>query len=93
MIGFFIGMFLGTWFGIILACVLQIGRDDKWKKKKLKLIKITTIYGEEFIRKEIKRNKLGVFTDKGFVPFDDIQFIDIIGEVVDEWRKVKRNKR
>lgn len=53
-------------------------------EERLKLIKITTIYGEEFIRKEIKRNKLGVFTDKGFVPFNYIQFIDIIGEVVDD---------
>ena len=50
----------------------------------MKLIKITSIYGEELIRKEIKRNKLGVFTDKGFVPFDDIQYIDIIGEIVDD---------
>jgi len=47
----------------------------------MKLIKITSIYGEEFIRKEIKRNKQGVFTDKGFVPFEDIQYIDIIGEI------------
>lgn len=47
----------------------------------MKLIRITTIYGEEFIRCEIKRNKIGVFTDNGFVPFDDIQYIDIIGEV------------
>ena len=48
----------------------------------MKLIKITSIYGEEFIRKEIKRNKVGVFTDKGFVPFEDIQFIDIMGDIV-----------
>lgn len=46
-----------------------------------KLIRITSIYGEEFIRVELKRNKLGVFTDKGFVPFEDISFIDIIGEI------------
>ena len=32
--------------------------------------------------KEIKRNKQGVFTDKGFVPYEDIQFIDIIGDIV-----------
>lgn len=50
----------------------------------MKLIKITTIYGEEFIRTEIKRNKLGIFTDKGFVPFDDIQYVDIIGEIENE---------
>ena len=53
-------------------------------EERLKLIKITTIYGEVFIRKEIKRNKQGVFTDKGFVPFVDIQYIDIIGDVVDD---------
>lgn len=47
----------------------------------MKLIRITTIYGEQFIRKEIKRNKLGVFTDKGFVPFDDIEYIDIMGDI------------
>lgn len=46
-----------------------------------KLIRITSIYGEEFIRVEIKRNKEGIFTDKSFVPFSDIQYIDIIGEV------------
>lgn len=50
----------------------------------MKLIKITSIYGEEFIRKEIKRNKLGVFTDKGFVPFEDIMYIDTIGEVIED---------
>ena len=49
-----------------------------------KLIRITSIYGEEFIRVELKRDKTGVYTDKGFVPFEDISFIDIIGEVKDE---------
>lgn len=46
-----------------------------------KLIRITSIYYEEFIRIELKRDKIGVYTDKGFVPFSDIQYIDIIGEV------------
>lgn len=46
-----------------------------------KLIRITSIYGEEFIRVELKRNKIGIFTDKGFVPFEDISFVDIIGDV------------
>lgn len=50
----------------------------------MKLIRITSIYGEEFIRKEIKRNKLGVFTDKGFIPFEDISFIDIIGDIIED---------
>ena len=45
----------------------------------MKLIRITSIYNEIFFRKELKRNKLGVFTDKGFIPFSDIKFIDIIG--------------
>lgn len=45
------------------------------------LIKITSIYGEEFIRVLIKRRKEGIYTDKGFVPFCDIKYIDIIGEV------------
>ena len=49
-----------------------------------KLIKITSIYGEEFIRVELKRDKIGVYTDKGFVPFEDIEFIDIIGDVNNE---------
>ncbi len=49
-----------------------------------RLIRITSIYGEEFIRIELKRGKTGVYTDKGFVPFDDIQFIDIIGEIKEE---------
>lgn len=47
------------------------------------LIKITSIYGEEFIRVLIKRTKYGIYTDKGFVPFCDIKYIDIIGEVND----------
>lgn len=47
----------------------------------MKLIIITSIYGEKFVRVELKRTKQGVFTDKGFVPFEDIQYIDIIGEI------------
>ena len=47
-----------------------------------KLIKITTIYDEVFIRVELKRNKMGVYTDKGFIPFEDIKYIDIIGDVI-----------
>ena len=46
-----------------------------------KLIRITSIYGEEFIRVMIKKTKEGIYTDKGFVPFSDIQYIDIMGEV------------
>lgn len=49
-----------------------------------KLIRIGTIYGEEFMGIEIKRNKIGVFIDKGFVYFCDIQYIDIIGEINDK---------
>ena len=49
-----------------------------------KLIRITSIYGEEFIRVMIKKTKDGIYTDKGFVPFCDIQYIDIIGDVKDE---------
>ena len=45
------------------------------------LIKITSIHGEEFIRVLIKRTKDGIYTDKGFVPFCDIEYIDIMGEV------------
>ena len=45
------------------------------------LIKITSIHGEEFIRVLIKRTKDGIYTDKGFVPFCDIEYIDIIGDV------------
>ena len=45
------------------------------------LIKITSIYGEEFIRVLIKKTKEGIYTDNGFVPFCDIKYIDIIGEV------------
>ena len=37
--------------------------------------------GEEFIRVLIKKTKDGIYTDKGFVPFCDIEYIDIIGEV------------
>ena len=46
-----------------------------------KLIRITTIYGEEFIRVLIKRTKEGIYTDKGFITFCDIEYIDIIGDV------------
>lgn len=45
------------------------------------LIKIHSIYGEEFIRVLIKKTKEGIYTDKGFIPFCDIEYIDIIGEV------------
>ena len=45
------------------------------------LIKITSIYGEESIRVLIKKTKDGIYTDKGFVPFCDIECIDIIGEM------------
>lgn len=48
----------------------------------MKIIKITTIYNEVFIRTELKRNNNGVFTNKGFVPFEDILFIDILGDLV-----------
>lgn len=48
------------------------------------LIRITSIYGEEFIRVEIRRTKDGVYTDKGFIPFDDIKYIDVIGFVDEE---------
>lgn len=57
----------------------------KWKyyerKNMKKLIRITSIYGEEFIRVMIKKTKEGIYTDKGFVPFSDI---DIIGDVNDD---------
>ncbi len=46
-----------------------------------KLIRITSIYGEVFVRVELKRDKFGVYTDKGYVPFCDISFIDVIGDV------------
>lgn len=49
-----------------------------------KLIRITSIYNEEFIRVELKRTKQGVFTDKGFVPFSDIMYIDILGVITEE---------
>lgn len=45
------------------------------------LIKITSIYREKFIRVLIKKTKEGIYTDKGFIPFCDIEYIDIIGEV------------
>lgn len=55
--------------------------------KLIKLIKITTVYNEVFIRTELKRNNNGVFTSKGFVPFEDILFIDILGNlVVDKYK-------
>lgn len=46
-----------------------------------KLIRITSIYGEEFYRVEITRSKNGIYTDKGFIPFSDIAYIDIIGDI------------
>jgi len=47
------------------------------------LIRITSIYGEEFFVVELKRTKYGVFTDKGFIPFDYIKYIDLIGTIED----------
>ena len=48
-----------------------------------KLIKITTIYNEEIIRIELRRDKTGIYTGKGFIPFEDIMYVDEIG-VIDE---------
>ena len=31
--------------------------------------------------KIIKRDKNGIYTDNGFVPFEDIQYVDIIGYI------------
>lgn len=49
----------------------------------MKLIRITTIYKEIIIRKELKRNKNGVFTEKGFIPYEDIESIEILGEIIE----------
>lgn len=46
-----------------------------------KLIRIITIYGELFYRVELERNKYGIFTDQGYIPFDDIRYIDILGDI------------
>lgn len=51
---------------------------------KMKLIRITTIYKEEIIRKEIKRDRNGIYTPEGYIPFDDIESIEIIGEIHEE---------
>ena len=66
-------------------------RSDEIRKKDIlllmqgnnmkQLIKITSVYGEEFIRVLIKKTKEGIYTDKGFVPFCDIEYIDVIGDV------------
>lgn len=48
-----------------------------------KLIRITTIYNEVLYRKVLKRTKTGIITDLGFIYFDDIQFVDIIGDFND----------
>lgn len=57
-----------------------------------RIIRITTIYNEEFMRVELKRNKYGVFTDKGYVPFEDIKYIDIIGNVIEGVNENGNNK-
>ena len=48
-----------------------------------KLIRITTIYNEKLMRIQLKVTKYGIYTDKGFIPFDDIEFVDIIGDIND----------
>lgn len=52
------------------------------------LIRITTIYNEIITCVELRRNKIGIYVYKDeytcFIPFDDIQFIDIIGNVVEK---------
>ncbi len=50
----------------------------------MKLIRITSIYGEIFFRKEIRRDKNGIYTDQGYVPFSDIKYVDIIGDIDEE---------
>ena len=57
---------------------LKIIRNDlEYKYKIDEIIEMLS----EFIRVLIKRTKDGIYTDKGFVPFCDIKYIDIIGEV------------
>lgn len=46
-----------------------------------RIIRITTIYGEVFTSVEYKRDKYFVYTYDDSIPFIDIEYIDIIGEV------------
>ncbi len=49
----------------------------------MKLIRVTTIYGEEFLTKLIRFSvKSGLYTDKGFIPLCDIEYIDTIGDIL-----------
>lgn len=48
------------------------------------LIRITSIYGEEFVRVELRRTKDGVYTDKGWIPYEDIKYIDVLGVIEEE---------
>ena len=48
------------------------------------LIRITSIYNEVFIRTMIRKTKNGIETDKGFIPYSDIQYIEIIGDILDK---------
>ena len=52
--------------------------------KNKKLIRITTIYNEEFIVIMIRKTKEGIETDKGFISFQDIKHVDIIGDINDK---------
>lgn len=56
------------------------------------LIKITTIYGEECIRVLVKRTKDGIYTEKGFIYFYNIKYIEIIGEMEEIEILRKENK-
>lgn len=50
----------------------------------MKLIRITSIYNEIFFRKEIGRDKNGIYTTEGYIPLEDIKHIDIIGDIDEE---------
>lgn len=52
------------------------------KKIAMKLVRITTIYNEIFIRKEIKRDKKYLYTTDGNIPLDEILYIDTLGKII-----------
>lgn len=47
-----------------------------------KLVRIITIYNEEFFCILYDRTPFLVITSKGSIPLDEIKFIDYIGDVV-----------
>lgn len=47
----------------------------------MKLIRVYTCYGENFVCTLFYKNRLGLHTDRGLILYDEINYFDYIGYV------------